>query len=527
LTTLTARTVAVLTADEVQSMRSGSGRTRGALLYVDLETLAVSTHTFLPDPLCPVCGTLPPDSAEAARIVMRPRPKPTLSSYRVRHLDEADLARLKRTYVDDETGLIQRVDSFASGRLAVGVAAMRTRWHDRAEMSWGRTLRYQTSESTAILESLERLGGMAPGRHRPAVRASFAEVRDEALDPRLLGLYPPGQYARPGFHFQPFDEDRVCQWSWGYSFTRQRPVLVPQAYAYYRAHSVDRGDPSFAFEISNGCALGGCLEEAILYGILEVLERDAFLMTWYARLPVAPIDLSSAHDRTTPILAKAIEAHTGYRVLVFDTTMEHGIPSVWAMALCPPGTDGPALACSAGAHLDPEHASSSALHELGPILADLVGRYPDIVNRAQAMVDDPSMVATMDDHSVLYAHHDAARRLEFLTTSRASRTFADMASCYGNAFRNADLTEDLVEVVGRLRSHGLDVIVVDQTTPEHRAGGVCCAKVIVPGMLPMTFGHDNRRTYGLPRLFDVPGLLGYREQPLLPAQVNPYPHPFP
>jgi ribosomal protein S12 methylthiotransferase accessory factor len=102
-----------------------------------------------------------------------------------------------------------------------------------------------------------------------------------------------------------------------------------------------------------------------------------------------------------------------------------------------------------------------------------------------------------------------------------------MGSSYGNAFRNTDLTEDLVEVVGRLRSHGLDVIVVDQTTPEHRAGGVCCAKVIVPGMLPMTFGHDNRRTYGLPRLFDVPGLLGYREQPLLPAQVNPYPHPFP
>src|SRR5262249_54085050 len=157
---------------------------------------------------------------------------------------------------------------------------------------------------------------------------------------------------------------------------------------------------------------------------LEVLERDAFLLTWYARLPVTPIDLSSAHDRTIPILAQAIEAQTGYRVLVLDTTMEHGIPSVWAMALCPPGTDGPALACSAGAHFDPENAASSALHELGPILADLVGRYPDIANRAQAMVDDPSMVVTMDDHCVLYASHAAARRLEFLSTNTSSRTFA-------------------------------------------------------------------------------------------------------
>src|SRR6266702_726042 len=75
------------------------------------------------------------------------------------------------------------------------------------------------------------------------------------------------------------------------------------------------------------------------------------------------------------------------------------------------------------------------------------------------------------------------------------------------AFRNLDLTDDLTVVLRRLRRHGLDVVVVDQTTPEHRAGGFSCVKAIVPGTLPMTFGHDNRRTYGLPRLFQVPKLL--------------------
>jgi ribosomal protein S12 methylthiotransferase accessory factor len=43
----------------------------------------------------------------------------------------------------------------------------------------------------------------------------------------------------------------------------------------------------------------------------------------------------------------------------------------------------------------------------------------------------------------------------------------------------------------------------------------------------MTFGHDNRRIYGLPRLFEVPKLLGYRDRALLPQDVNPHPHPFP
>ncbi len=530
LTVLTARTVAAVTADEVVRLAgSQSGRTSCALLYVDLDTLAISTHRFLPDPLCPVCGTAAADTPEAARIALRPRPKSAPHSYRVRRFGDADLDLLREIYVDEETGLIQRAHTFASGGVAVGVAAMRTRWNDRAELSWGRTLRYRTSEIVAVLEALERYGGMGPGGRRPIVRASFAEVRDTAVDPRTLGLYPPEHYARTGFHFQPFDVDRICRWVWGYSLARHEPVLVPQAYAYYRAHAFDPDDPSFAYEISNGGALGGCLEEAILYGILEVVERDAFLMTWYARLPVARIDLSSARDRSVPLLAATIEAQTGYRLLAFDTTMEHGIPSVWAMAVCPQGTDQPAVACSAGAHLDPEQAISGALRELGPILADLVARYPDTKERGRAMTRDSSLVVTMDDHSVLYADREAAARLDFLTANTQSRTFADIRSGHGTAgaFDNMDLTDDLNEMVSRLRYHGLDIVVVDQTTPEHHAGGLCCVKVIAPGMLPMTFGHNNRRVYGLPRLFEVPRLLGYRDDTLLAQDINPYPHPFP
>jgi ribosomal protein S12 methylthiotransferase accessory factor len=354
---------------------------------------------------------------------------------------------------------------------------------------------------------------MAPGGRRSVVRASFAEVRDTAVDPRTFGLYPPERYTLPGFAFQPFDVDRVCRWVWGYSFARQEPVLVPQRYAYYRAHVDDPDDPSFAYEISNGCALGGCLEEAILYGILEVVERDAFLMTWYTRRPAARIDLACAQDRSIPLLAKAIEVDTGYRLLAFDTTMEHGVPSVWAMAVCPPGVDQPALACAAGAHLDPEQAASGALRELGPILADLMERYPDIAERARTMAADPASVLAMDDHSVLYTSREAAPRLDFLTASTQTRTFTEMESRYRTgAFRHTDLTDDLTELVRRLAAHQLDVVVVDQTTPEHRAGGFRCVKVIVPGLLPMTFGHDNRRTHGLPRL---------------PREVNPHPHPFP
>ena len=74
---------------------------------------------------------------------------------------------------------------------------------------------------------------------------------------------------------------------------------------------------------------------------------------------------------------------------------------------------------------------------------------------------------------------------------------------------------------------GLDVIVVDQTSPEILRNGLHCVKVIVPGMLPMTFGYHMTRLEGLARVLTVPARLGFAKEPLAPGQLNPHPHPFP
>jgi ribosomal protein S12 methylthiotransferase accessory factor len=141
------------------------------------------------------------------------------------------------------------------------------------------------------------------------------------------------------------------------------------------------------------------------------------------------------------------------------------------------------------------------------------------------MAADPNQVRVMADHSVAAAHPSVFDRFGFLTGTTRTRTFAEMAATAG--FGSADLRDDVTEMVDRYVGAGLDVIVVDQTTPEHRAGGFVCVKAIVPGTLPMTFGHGYRRIDGLPRLYDVPRRLGYYDRPLRRGEVNPHPHPFP
>lgn len=522
LTRLAADLVAALVADEVEKLATdwSSARTRCAMLYVDLRTLQVTVHRFLPDPRCHECGALPADDASSARIELQPRAKSAPGGYRTRALVD-EMPTLLHDYVDDRSGIVRDLYRDSHSGVTVAVAPMGLR-DGGVENGYGRTHSYRVSELTALLEALERYGGMCPGGKRTVVRASHREVIDNAVDPRTLGLHS-GLADR---RFQPFVADRPYRWVWAYSFARHASILVPESHAYYRVPRADDEPAPFAYEVSNGCALGGCLEEAILYGLLEVAERDAFLMTWYANMRVPRIDLQSAGDRVIPMIAAAIRDETGYDTMIFDTTLEQGIPCVWAMAVDPTNNaERPKAVCAAGSHLDPEQAAGNALRELGPILAHLIETYPEQRFRARQMAEQPALVTAMADHSLLYGDPSVFPRLSFLTDSPRVRAFADLVS--PAAFRNADLRDDLLELVGRYLEHGLDVIVVDQTTPEHRAGGFSCVKVIVPGTLPMTFGHHYRRVDGLPRLYTVPRQLGHRDRLLGPADINPYPHPFP
>ncbi len=127
---------------------------------------------------------------------------------------------------------------------------------------------------------------------------------------------------------------------------------------------------------------------------------------------------------------------------------------------------------------------------------------------------------------MVYFHDAAFDRFDFLLSGSEPGGFDDLADTW-HWPELTDLRDDLRELMARYLDRGLDIIVVDQTAPEHRTGGLSCVKVIVPGALPMTFGHENRRIHGLPRLYTVPAELGFRDRILTPADINPHPHPFP
>ncbi|PGM52242.1 TOMM precursor leader peptide-binding protein [Bacillus sp. AFS053548] len=510
--------MAYLIAAEVEKFMNGKEtRLEERIFLLNMKTFKSSNHFFLPNPLCPICGELEDDTSDSAIISLEPSMKVSPTSYRSRSMDELKKV-LVNDYLGQKTGFLNGKAYDLTTPFADVVVNLPLLQGD--EGTAGRTLSYESSELTAILEGLERYCGLTPRGKRTVVHDSYNNVKDFAMNPEIVGTHSKEQYALPRFPFKRFNPKRKIDWVWGYSFMKEEPILVPELLSYY---SLGCGH-GYVYETSNGCALGGSLEEAIFYGILEIVERDSFLMTWYAQLPLPRLDPKSAKDQELDLMIERMRLVGGYDLHLFNSTMENGIPSIVAIAKNRK-EHGLNLICAAGAHLDPIRAVKSAVHELAGMMLTLDKKFEENYAKNMKMLLDNNLVKQMDDHGMLYGLRQTEERLKFLLDdNRPLKTFEEEFKWDTN---HLDLTNDLKDILQVFKKLNLDVIVVDQTTPEIKRNGLSCVKVLIPGMLPMTFGNHLKRLNGLDRVLKVPVKLGYTKKPLKPEQLNPYPHPFP
>jgi ribosomal protein S12 methylthiotransferase accessory factor len=468
---------------------------------VDGASLRISREALLPVEGCPRCQSSSRRPAPEATM-LRPLAEASASPTRRRPVETLQ-PRLREACIGPWLGLVQE----CGFDLQLPVAAA-SAWspvsEKRREPTLGRADRYDHALTVALAEALERNAGLFGGVSHATCRASFASLGEEALDPRTLGLHPDPLYDRQGFPFRRFDPGTPIGWAAALDLTQGRRIWIPSCFAFY----APTDEPALAFETSNGCALGSSIAEAALHGLLELVERDAFLFHWYAGTSPPRIDdiLTTSPELATR--AARIRLFTGAQLQVVDTTRDHAIPSVAVVALRE-GQSGPATALAAGAGVSLAAAAGSALLELGGHMMRLAALFMDEeeVASLRDLLDRPESVRTMEQHGAVNALPEARPR--FASLLAGPQSSGDWQARLPGASPEA-LLAGLVERLERL---GHRVIVVDQTTRALARLDLHAAKVLVPGWLPMTFGHNFRRTA-------VPSLAGVDDGALLP-------HPFP
>ena len=525
---------AVLTefaADYLAAVAAAATTSAGTSAYpavhaVDLDALTVRRHRLVPDPECPACAapTIPPVIAPSspAQTRLEPAPKPAPDVFRTRDLLDHTLP--VDAFANPVCGavgpaLVTDLSSITTAATA-GAFTTRSGTYLRTTHWGGHADSYAHSTRIGILEGLERYAGIRARSGTATVTAALDGLAEPALDPRTCGLYTDAFYAEHP-EIDPFDPALPIRWVPGHSLRDDRTVLVPEVLAHYQTPVQRR---RFVQSTSSGCATGGGLTEAVLHGLLEAVERDAFLIAWYAGLALPEIDVRTTRRAATRHMVERLAMY-GYDARFFDTRIDLRIPLVTAVAVRGDGGLG-TLCVGGGASPDPEAALAGALCEVATDSVNLPRRTVEDEARLRAMSADFDLVAELHDHPLSYGVPEMAVHASTLLAGRGP--VRSLAAVYADrAPPHSDLRDDLAWCLERVHRAGFDVLVDDQTLPEQRRLGLVTVNVIVPGLVPIDFGWDRQRALHLPRVRNAPVAAGLRDRALTDADLHRVPHPFP
>ncbi|MCY4516983.1 MAG: YcaO-like family protein [Acidimicrobiaceae bacterium] len=353
------------------------------------------------------------------------------------------------------------------------------------------------------------------------VTGTYNEFADDAVRPDMLRLYSEQQVREtpPSVRLAYFGNDTRISWVWAYSLTRSRPALVPASFVYLNYEPVD-GETLIGRNTSTGLAAGATLEEAVLSGLTEVIERDAFTISWLRRRvgPQIHIDDEALADE---IATRFMTDHPAVDLRIFDITLDIPVPCVLGI-LRRPMEYGPAVCVASVTRTSPRGAIAKCVREIGqgmPYMRYLRNQLAD-----WEPATDHSDVRTFDHHYTLYSKRPQLieRNLKFCNDAIRAVRLTDLPDV-----STGRPLGDIKTLVRMLDAIGHEVLALDITTPDVSDVGLRVVRVLVPGLVPL-HGNHNFPYLGVERLHTVPAKLRWADDGWEPSSsINPDPHPFP
>jgi ribosomal protein S12 methylthiotransferase accessory factor len=284
----------------------------------------------------------------------------------------------------------------------------------------------------------------------------------------------------------------------------------------FMPYSWNNGGARIVQPVSTGLACHVSPTEAVLGGLCEVIERDAFMLTWQARMSHPHIRIETLSDANLDLVQRF--ERTGIAVKLLDITLDTGVPTIMTVLQCA-SPQAPPLVFATSAAPDPEGAVRKSLEEAVHTL-----RWMQIITRGTPrLAADPPHYATVVDqksHLNFWCDRAHAPLAEFVFASNKRVDFQDVANA-----ATGDPARDLEDACKRIQALGHQVLVADLTTPDVADLGISVVRVLVPAFQRLQFGFRFRPLGGT-RLWQVPQKLGHLG--ITPESGdNPLPHPFP
>ena len=447
-------------------------------IAMNVGTFASTTHRVTRRPQCPACGdeALHRPDRPPVPLSLAASPKTHRNSGGARTVaPEVTLAKY-RHLVSPVSGVVTwltRTTDATDPWLHVYWAGSNLGMRSRSLSSLRRSLRSKSagkgstreqSEVSALCEAVERYSGALHGEEI-RVRKRFAELArgDEAIHPNAVQLFSDHQLdnaksinakGHPYNVVPPrLDPDAAIDWTPVWSMTQGRHRYLPTSMLYSMA--AEQRGPADLIADSNGCAAGNTLEEAILQGFYELVERDAFGIWWYNRLRVPAVDLTSFDD---DFLASAADYYRRCErdLWMLDVTSDIGVPTFVALSRRPDAKTEDII-YGAGAHADPRIAALRAICELNQCLTWLPRPGQ---GDGRPMIDDPMALWWWK----------TARLADCTWLAPVAGKPLRKASQYP-VLESTDTRDDVERGRALVEARGMELLVLDQDAARHRHAG--------------------------------------------------------
>lgn len=509
----------LLAVEIAKFLAGGTSVLRHEVLSIDTRSWTTLHHPLRHYPCCAACGMAA--SSEPRPLTLMPRPVACQQDGGYRSVPPEETFENYQHLISPITGVVTKLRRVhEDGDIAhVYVAGHNGAFRMCSLDFLRRSLRAASSgkgvsgiqaKVSALCEAIERYSCERRG-DEAVITASYIEMQrhhaDDVIHPNQVMLYSERQLAerkawndrKSMFNWvpEPLAASTPIDWTPVWSLTHQRHRYLPTQLVYCASPASMTCNAFYAAGCSNGNASGNNLEEAVLQGFLELVERDAVALWWYNRLPkpgAAMHDLELAYP-------KALAAHyasVGREAWVLDLTSDLGIPVFAALSRRRHATQEQIL-FGFGCHLDARIALQRACAEMNQMLrlAQIGGECG-----SPAMEDQETLAwlttATLDNQTYLAP-----------AAGTPMRRLVDFPVCH-----SGDLLQDITHCRRIIEQRGMEMLVLDQTRADTRLPAV---KVIVPGLR-----HFWAR-YGGGRLYEVPVTMGWLSEARTEEELNPIP----
>ncbi len=474
---------------------------RRAFYIFDKLNFSIDRDFFLPVPDCGCCGDLEEDSAEAMIKVGENMIKNINCEEKIpfRSKKKEELYdKLVSTILSKNVGIVTTLMDSTAGPLPLAVALLPVE-NGNDEPGSGRMSSIESSRAVAMLEAIERYAGFMPRGKKTIIYDSYNNLykTNRIIDIKKIILHEDSlsmnsKYENNVFRF---NYNQNYHWVFGYNITTREAVLIPETLGYYgmKLKSDEYNKENFVYEISNGCSVGSTVLESAYYGALEVIERDAFLSTWYTSRKIKKLIIDTyafeGGDRLCEEIEKFKDYYDDFDINFYDITNDVEIPTVLAtMKRRHVDKRKMNFMCAAAADIDIVASINKSLHELSSVYLGFQEKFETEYERMEYLTNDLSNVEDMLDHSLVYGYYKNLNKIHFDKNVVNEEKLSDKLN-----ERKYYLNTAYKRLIENLKKIDKEIIIVDQTTEEMRHMGIYCTKTLIPGLLPMTFNAKNVR----------------------------------